>query len=70
MGIQKFRTFEEARRASWLSRGDPDILQRMKRLGELAPAPKQPPGVHVFRTIEEAKAYKPGHAGVSRTPGL
>jgi hypothetical protein len=59
VGVQRFRTFEEARRALWLRPGDPRILERMKRLGELARAPGRPPGVSRFRTIEEAKADRP-----------
>jgi hypothetical protein len=36
MPVTKFRSFEEARRALWMTPGDPLILDRMKRLGELA----------------------------------
>ena len=57
MGVEKFHTFEEARRALWLPAGDPEILVRMKRLAELWSAPVLPErrGVQRFRTIEEAK---------------
>jgi len=58
MGVQKFRTFEEARRALWLAAGDPAILERMKRLGGLARVRAHPSGVYRFRTIEDAKAAK------------
>jgi hypothetical protein len=55
MGVQKFRTFEDARRALWLEAGDPEILIRMRRLGELARGAERPHGVFRYRTIEEAK---------------
>ena len=58
MGVQKFRTLEEARRALWLEAGDPKILDRMKRLGELSRAAKRPHGVFRYRTIEEAKGRR------------
>ena len=60
MGVQKFRTFEDARRALWLPAGDPAVLIRMKRLAEVwrAPAFHECRGVHRFRTIEEAKARR------------
>jgi hypothetical protein len=59
MSVRKFRTFDEARKALWLPVGDPLILQRMKRLAELATARPVPRGVRRFRTIEEAKHSKP-----------
>ncbi|MEO8602116.1 MAG: hypothetical protein ABI629_06025 [bacterium] len=55
MPVQRFRTFEEARRALWRESGDPAILEHMKRLGELARTVPRPRGVFRFRTIEEAK---------------
>ena len=55
MGVQRFRTFEEARRALWLPSGDPRVLERMKRLGELARGKPCARGVFRFRTVEEAK---------------
>jgi hypothetical protein len=57
MGVEKFRTFADARRALWREAGDPGLLPRMRRLGELARTPTaRPRGVTRFRTIEEAKA--------------
>jgi hypothetical protein len=53
--VQKFRTFDDARRALWLPAGDPALLLRMKRLGELWRGPRRRHGVFRFRTIEEAK---------------
>lgn len=60
MGVRKFRTFEEARRALWLPAGDPEIARRMRRLAELATQRPVPRGVRRFRSIEEAKAWKTG----------
>ena len=59
MGVQRFRTFDEARRALWLDAGDPSILERMRRLKALA-ATRRPVrrGVTRCRTIEEAKRGK------------
>ena len=59
MGVEKFRSFEDARRALWLEAGDPRILERIKRLGELSRAPRRAPGVYRFRTIGEAKRPRP-----------
>jgi hypothetical protein len=58
MPVQKFRTFEEARRALWMPPGDPLILERMKRLGELGRPRPVRRGVFRYRSIEEAKAEK------------
>jgi len=58
MPIQKFRTFEEARRALWVAAGDPTILERMQRLGQLARSRPARRGVSRYRTIEEAKDGK------------
>ncbi len=55
MGVEKFRTFEAARRALWLEPGDPRILDRLRRLAELAPERRRPAGVFRFATIEDAK---------------
>jgi hypothetical protein len=67
MPVTKFRTFEEARRALWMTPGDPLILERMKRLGELARPRPVRRGVFRYRSIEDAKAEK--HAA-SRSPGF
>ena len=58
MPVQKFRTLEEARRALWTTPGDPLVLERMKRLGELARSRPARPGVFRYRSIEEAKTGK------------
>lgn len=59
VAVQKFRTFDDARRALWLAAGDPSILLRMRRLGALA-ATRRPVrrGVTRLRSIEEAKRDK------------
>jgi hypothetical protein len=56
VGIQKFRSFEEARRASWLRPGDPTVLLRMKRLGELWRGAPVRHGVQRFRSLAEVKS--------------
>jgi hypothetical protein len=56
MGVERFRTFDDARRALWLPPGHPAIFDRLRRLGELARPSNQPRGVRRFRSIEEAKA--------------
>jgi hypothetical protein len=58
MPVRKFRSFEEARRALWTAPGDPTLLERMKRLGELARVPQRPRGVFRFRSLEEAKGKR------------
>jgi hypothetical protein len=58
MPVQKFRTFEEARRALWTAGGDPSIPERLRRLGELARSRPARRGVFRYRTIEEAKQGK------------
>lgn len=55
MPVQRFRTFEDARRALWREPGEPSILQHMKRIAELARPVPCPRGVFRFRTIEDAK---------------
>lgn len=59
MAVQKFRTFDDARRALWLSPDDPCILERMRRLARMART-RRPVrrGVTRCRTIEEAKRDK------------
>lgn len=59
MPVQKFRTFEEARRALWLAADDPRIVVRMRHLAGMAAAPRPVGrGVTRFRNIEDAKRGK------------
>ena len=59
MPIQKFRTFDDARRALWLPQGDARIAQRMRHLAHMAgrsrPAQR---GVSRWLNIQEAKQHK------------
>jgi hypothetical protein len=57
--VQKFRSLDEARRALWLAPDDPRILERMRRLGQMARS-RRPirRGVSRLRSIEEAKRDK------------
>jgi hypothetical protein len=59
MSVQKFRTFEEARRALWLPTGDRRIALRLRHLAQMA-GPSRPVqrGVGRFLSIQEAKQYK------------
>ena len=57
MPVQRFRTFDDARRDLWLPPGDPKLLARIRSLWEfsarLAPC-AMPQGVRKFRSLEEA----------------
>ena len=59
MPFQRFRDFEEARRALWIKRDDPQLAARIRSLWafarRLAPG-AAPRGVRRFRTLEEANA--------------
>lgn len=62
MPVWKFRTFEDARRALWLSAEDPDLVPRMFRLAAMAGAPRPVRrGVTRYRGIAEAKEAKGAH---------
>ncbi len=57
MPLQRFRTFEEARRALWVDTGDPRLVARIRSLWEFSAhlVPLEiPRGIRKFRTIEEA----------------
>lgn len=57
MPLQRFRDFDEARRALWVQRDDPELVPRIARLWvfarRLAPG-AAPRGIRKFRTLEEA----------------
>jgi hypothetical protein len=57
MPVQRFRTFDDARRALWRNQGDPDLHRRIARLWmtskRLAPL-CIPRGLRKFRSIAEA----------------
>ena len=57
MPVQKFRDFDDARRALWLPSGHKDLVRRIKGLWAFSSrlVPRQiPRGVRKFRSIEEA----------------
>ena len=57
MPIQRFESFEEARRALWVERDDPALARRIRNLwafaARLTPV-STPRGLRKFRSIEEA----------------
>jgi hypothetical protein len=57
MPVQRFHTYEDARRALWCDREDPDLHRRIARLWvtsrRLAPL-SIPRGLRKFRSIAEA----------------
>lgn len=57
MPVQRFRTFDDARRALWCDRDDPSLYRRIARLwatsSRLVPR-AIPRGVRMFRSIEES----------------
>jgi hypothetical protein len=61
MPVYRYRTHDEAHRARWMKPGDPRIpialgnaLDMGARMWPLA----RPAGVHKFRTLEEAAAWR------------
>jgi hypothetical protein len=62
MPVQKFRSFEDARRALWMDRSDRGLLRRARALlvfcRRLAGDFPFPSGVRKFRSIEEANAER------------
>ena len=57
MPVQRFRSFEDARRALWVDSRDPSLAARIRRVWRLsarlaAPTPRR--GVIRFRSMEEA----------------
>lgn len=61
MGLQKFKTFEEAERALWCSNPDEKYFKQVRELFKLANRlypPDFPRGVFKYRTLEEANHAK------------
>jgi len=55
--VQRFHSFEDARRALWVDPKDPALLERIAKLWSLSSrlVPRHiPRGLRRFRTIEEA----------------
>ena len=63
MTVQRFREFDEAARALWVERGDPNLPRRIRAVWEfarrLAPG-AAPRGIRRFRTLEEAARERDG----------
>ena len=61
MPLQRFRDFDEARRALWCERDDPSLFSRIRSLWafarRLAPG-SAPRGIRRFRTLEEANRHR------------
>lgn len=61
MPVVKYRSIEEQGQLPWHEPGDPENLERVIRLMALAAwlyPLERPRGVHRFRTIEEAAAWR------------
>jgi hypothetical protein len=61
MGIEKFKTFEEAERALWCFKPDAEYYKRVAELWKAANRlcpPDFPSGIFKYRTIEEANKQK------------
>jgi hypothetical protein len=57
MPVQRFRDFDEARRALWADAGDPELSRRIRRLWAFSArlvSRRAPRGVRRFRTLEDA----------------
>ena len=57
MPVQRFRSFDEARRALWVESGDPSLARRIAGLWRLSArlvSRRIPRGVRKFHTIEDA----------------
>ena len=59
MPVQRFRDFDAARRATWTTSGDADLVRRLRhqwRLFDRVAGPAGPRGVRRFASIAEANA--------------
>ena len=61
MPVRKFATHDDVRRAQALDPGDPRIPERLRQVlhmgAQLYPVVR-PPGVHRFRSLAEANAWR------------
>ncbi|MGH7266799.1 MAG: hypothetical protein ACREMB_18415 [Candidatus Rokuibacteriota bacterium] len=63
MPIERFRDFDEARRALWVARDDPKLAARIRRLWTIASRLVPlgiPRGIRKFRRIEDANRERDG----------
>jgi|KBSMisStandDraft_5_1062788.scaffolds.fasta_scaffold4042622_2 hypothetical protein len=61
MPVYRFRTHEEAHRSRWMKPGDPRIgptLSQVLYMGARLYPRARPAGVHKFRSIAEANAWR------------
>ena len=61
MPVRRFRDFDEARRALWVSADDPGLSDRIRRLWRFSSrlaSPSAERGVRRFHSIEEASAER------------
>jgi hypothetical protein len=61
MPVERFRHLDDARRALWTSVDDARLADRLRQLWRFSArltGSSCPPGVHRFRTIEEANAAR------------
>lgn len=61
MPVRKYVTHADAHRADWLKPGDARIPERVRQvlhLGEHLYPIRRPPGVHRFRTLADAQAWR------------
>lgn len=61
MPVRKYRTHAEAHRDRWVRPGDPRIPAQLGTVLDLSAGLwplERPPGVHKFRTLEEAAAWR------------
>jgi hypothetical protein len=62
MPVRKFRSVEEMEQGKWIPPGSEEFSRAVRAVFWIAatfsPLRKVPPGVHKFRSIEEAQARK------------
>jgi hypothetical protein len=66
--VRKYRSLEEAVKSVRLVPGSAEFSRALRAVfwiaGRFGPSRKAPPGVHKFRSIEEAQARKKGWAHI------